>query len=274
MLSIATGGTFSFATQPVYAPAPPNNDRAWDDYNRRCRDANKEDTKDCKEKLKLLYNPSGGGIDDCKSENDAFIKAKTDFSDACAAANLGDSCAEDIVKCEEKDSEDRKDNTPRKRDTNKPLDVNAAKDLYEKCPSRAGEDLDKYEKQLKEQEEKVKKLKAEVPELEEKANKVLSATNEKLTQIKVEMTDKQKKLAEDLQKITEEKDGAEKAITEQVTAIAAQIAKAQDAIGEVSVTKLEGQLKLKQTKIQADLNCHASATAQVSKMQTDVLAAS
>jgi predicted nucleic acid-binding Zn-ribbon protein len=213
----------------------------------------------------------------CDNAPDNYTKALQDFSGACGEANLGGECADELAKCvktndkdKDPDAERSSRRTTTKRDANQPYDVDGVK---KQCPAMAGKDLDKLKKELADQREKVKKLEKELPDIEDKANKAQSATNEKLQQIKTDMADKQKKLSEDLQKLSDEKDGAEKQITDQVTGITQQIAKANDALGQVSITKMDGQLKLKQTKTQADLNCHASASAQVAKMQTDTLEA-
>jgi hypothetical protein len=217
------------------------------------------------------------GGDQCKTAPADWKKAQGEFSAACGKTSLGGDCAEEISKCLKTNSSSENDpdlstsgRSTTKRNANQPYDP---KSVDKMCPAMAGKDLEKLTKELNEQKDKVKKLEKEIPELEEKANKVMSSTNEKLQQIKNDMTSAQKDHAKELQAIDEEKQSADKAIAAQVTGLQAQISKARDALGQVSITRLEGQLKLKQTKTQADLNCHASASAQVAKMQTDVMAA-
>lgn len=209
---------------------------------------------------------------DCENKSEQFNTALKDFATACGDANMGGDCAKEVAKCmgTNKKDEDPDDDRParsRSRDKDQPYDVDGVK---KQCPAAAGEDIDKLKTELKEQKEKVKKLQDELPKIEEEANTKQSTNNDKLTQLEKEMGDAQEKMGEDMQKISEEQQGAEKAITDQVTAIAVQIAKARDAIREVSLTNLQGLMERKRAKTQTDLNCHASALAQISKMQNDV----
>lgn len=224
--------------------------------------------------------------DSCNKVTADYKKAKTAFEASCGPLPSGDlsdppgsiSCSFTIARCACIGKKPENQPAYLKCDAGDgevPSGLDAknikASKQFSQCPIIAATDLDKVDTQIDKQKEKVQKLEKEIPELQDKANKVISNTNEKLTNMRTKALEAQTKYAEDIEKLSNSKDEAEKAISDQVVAAQAEILKNQDALAQVGVEKLKGKMELKQTKIKIELNCHASASAQVAKMQGDAL---
>jgi len=238
-------------------------------YNTLCKDTATPDA-DCPQlKVRMKKKLLDGTYDPCDHSDEDFKKSMDDLSEACSKVNMNaGSCRKELAKCEGTNSE-KKHRGGRSRGDSEPLDADG---VAKQCPARAATDEDKYEKQLKDQQDKVDKLKKELPDLEDKKDKFVSEKNDKINEINDQMAKDAAEHSKELASIGKSRDQATKGISDQIAQLQAEISKSKDQISQASLTKLKGQLDMKQAKVQADLNCHAQATTQVQKLQDQAIA--
>jgi myosin heavy subunit len=205
----------------------------------------------------------------CTNADSDFKKSMDDLSDACGKVGMSKgSCRKELAKCEGTNSE-KHHKHGRSGGDGDPLDADG---VSRQCPAMAATDEEKYEKQLKEQQEKVDKLKKDLPDLEEKRDKFVSEKNDKVNEINDQMPKDAAEHSKELSQIGKSRDAATKGLSDQVAQLQAEISKSNDQISQTSLTKLKGALDMKTAKTQADLNCHAQATASVQKLQDQAMA--
>lgn len=220
----------------------------------------------CTNYWKSATDKNNGDVDPCKTELKDFKKAKNDFQTACGEAGITGDCVKAMAKCDPGAS--GSDNTESSDDDSKGA---SAERQFKKCPVLAGEDKDAFEKRMNDQRKKTDEMQKKIDDLESKANDKITATNEKLTEIKSQATDAAKKHQQDLKEATRAQQESEKAIMDQFYKLQSDISAGEDSLGQVDVSLREATVKLNATKAQIRLNCDASAMAEVSKLQDQVL---
>jgi hypothetical protein len=289
-LILGAGGAAAAATDSGnYGSSPPedcsvylkpdiNNPQAYED----CKNRNQQRVEN--DKTRATSSQNG-----CDQAINNWDKTKADLGTACSAIDAKQpssdegaiACTPDLVKCDcgaggVKNEQicggsESSDDDSGSRSSSATARARAAKAKFDKCPFLAGADLDAFEKRVKDQKERTDKLKKEISDLEDKANKSYNNTNEKLTQIKEEASRAQEEHAQKLKEASRNRDAAEQKIVQEIANMQTQISQAEDALSQEEVAMKTADIRLKATKSQIRMNCHASAMAQVSKMQDQVM---
>ncbi|NJL25832.1 MAG: hypothetical protein HC902_12090, partial [Calothrix sp. SM1_5_4] len=258
-------------------------------------DKNSQEYKDLAEDCKKYRNKSLNTMSsECDEEKKAFTKAASEFIGACNTAgitnktnpngNIG--CAMALqqcgcrfknpppdLQCDSIDSggdDDDSQNAPAAQ-IGGLKDLKAAEREFNYCPALAGKDLKDYEQKLKESQEKVKELEKKLPELQQAANEAMSQAEEKMQEIKKQNGEAAKEYTRAIRDAKRSHEAAVKALNDQIAQLQNQIASTDESIDQVELSKSDAELKKNETKKQIELNCHASASAQVAKLQAEQL---
>jgi len=156
-------------------------------------------------------------------------------------------------------------------DTAGQVDIGKARSRYNNCPAIGATGLKDVKKDMDDARKAVKDDLDKIPDLIDKKNKAMSDMNQALRDIRKQGNDDASQHRKDVSEAAKDAKAAQDSIQQQITAIQGQILKANDALREAQLAKYDAATKMKQTKVQAALNCHTSAIGQVTKMQQDIM---
>lgn len=248
--------------------------------------------KRCEEMEPKVFAAAGAAGETCDDKKKEYELAKKEFDTACGEANITTeqestsniACGYAMARCgcmrKEKTEEQKNawkcesdaDTKPRSRRTaGSGPDASAAKRRMKYCPQLGPGDLKKYEERAEKAADKVKELEDKVPQAQEAAQKALTDGQEKLDSIEQEMIAAQKKHGEELEAAEKEKSETQKRLEQELMAKQQQIGQIDEQIGQMDLSKVDADMKRSETITQVDLNCHATASAVVSKKQAEAL---
>jgi hypothetical protein len=232
--------------------------------------------KKVRQKLEGVIHNSGAG--NCDALDEKVRDAKGDFIGACGAIGLPtglQECANKRFECKCLNSgadHSGLDCSDMKSEGSKSsgLNVNAAANQMRYCPERA-KDPDQLQKDLDKAEEKLDKLKDKIPDLQDKVNDVGKDLRKTQAEVAKQSLEHQKEFSAALKKAKEGKDQKEQALIDKMGQIQSQIAQVDEQITQFDLAITDAAMKREETKTQIDLNCHATASATVSKLQSEAL---
>lgn len=194
------------------------------------------------------YNSSSGG---CTNVSEELSEAQGAFMTACSNMGLPNGvaeCAKAVDKCKTQSKSEKKS--------------------Y--CPGAP--DSDRVQKQLEKAEDRMDKLKEKLPELQEKLAEGTSESNNKIAELKQKGRDALTESTKAIRQAGRDKEEKQSKIVEQLAQVSSQILQIDEQIGQFELSKSDAAMKRDETKTQIDLNCHQTASATVSKLQSDALA--
>lgn len=209
--------------------------------------------------MRMSKGSSGTSCEDARPD---LQKARGELSAACNAMGLGTGIKECLAK--QKECDEFKPSSS----------ASSTKNATEKakyCPS-ISEDDDKIQKQLDKAEEKLATAREKLPDLQEKVTSASSEANKSISELRQKERDALSEMNKAIKETKREKDKEISRVQEQMAQIAAQLGQADEQIGQLELSKTDAAMKRDETKIQIDLNCHQTASATVSKLQSDALA--
>ncbi|NJM10164.1 MAG: hypothetical protein HC883_04645 [Bdellovibrionaceae bacterium] len=231
------------------------------------------------------------GSDECRDTEKEYTSARDTFSAACGSLGIPSggkegaiACShqQDRCKCLDKNFEDDSgdlnceevrssgSNTRSSQANNTGLiDLKAAEKQLKYCPQKSPDDTERYEKQLEKAQERVKELKKKLPEILTKGNEAQDLAAEKQNEAQRKAVEAQREFANELKEIKRKKEGDEQQAVAEMAQIRENMDKVDAQIRQLELSKIDAEVKLSEAKTQIELNCHATASAQVSRLQAE-----
>lgn len=260
-------------------------------WERDCKNLdpkNKAMVKKCEQRENAQF-----GSRECKTHEKDFKNAESEFTSACAALDLKSGGEEGAIACswskeqcrclsskisdEDKDKY-RCDEIPEAsaaensiRDEKGLINIARSRAKMEYCPDQMADDADKYEKQLDRENDKIKEAKKKLADLRKDSNKDQKDSRKAQNDVKKRAAEKQKEYSDGLQKIREEKENKENQLVQEMMGIRAKIDEIDSNIRKIGLAQATAAVKLSEAKTNIELNCHASASTMVSKLQAERL---
>jgi hypothetical protein len=150
-------------------------------------------------------------------------------------------------------------------------DVKTGEALLQYCPGKLGAEQKDLEKQFADSQKEVKRLEAELPKKQAEYSSIMAKNEEAMVGIQEKMTAAQNELDNQMTELQNAQSDAEQAATQKIQQLEEQIRRADDSIRQVELSKADIENTYTEAIKQIHLNCHASAVANVSKMQQDRL---
>jgi hypothetical protein len=245
--------------------------------------------KSMKEDLIALRTLSNGSYD-CNSAANNFQKAVHDFSTSCGSAGVSTSgsagniaCGQAMAQCgcvghpeatfgstKCSDVVGGESESSRSDSTEGP-DPEETKMRFKYCPAMASKDLDKYRDQLKDAQKDSDDASDKYNDAKKDAQKAQEDAQTKVDDLVQKQDEAQTQYEEAVEKAQKDKDQAQKDIMNQISQLQQQSLQTDDQIAQLDSAKLDAAMKRDETKKQIDLNCFASASATVGKMQSDAI---
>jgi hypothetical protein len=253
--------------------------------------------------LKRTRGQSGG--ETCRESEKAFDDAAGAFEAACGDAGLPRSdkeetnpdksgaigcswsinrcvCLQDNVSSDDKVKYKCDEGSGSRRNSNSSafgsqgiglIDLGQAKDRMKFCPQADSDDTERYEKQLKDSQDRVRDLKKKMPELMNKGSEAQDKAEQAQNEARRKAADAQKEFGNEMKEIKRKKEADEQQAVAEVTATREKMDQLDAQIRQLEMSKVDAEVKLSEARTQIELNCHATASQQVSARQTAKLAA-
>lgn len=227
----------------------------------------KEGKDEIASKLEAAYEKcerlrGSGSTGSCDTKSKDLREAQGDFIGACGAVGLPEGlrdCAKKMRECKNRKS------------SSGGTAIEKATALAKYCPHKSGPARERFTKELEQAKKDLKAAEDKIPGLTEKVTdgagdgrKEMNATKEKQRE---EISRHNKALLEASQNRRKE----EQRIYREMAQVAAQISQIDAQLIQADLQKTDAARKRDQQKVQVDLNCHANASATVSKIQAEAL---
>ena len=267
----------------------PATDKACAYYNDNCFNTNdsRKTTDKCTFNETTCHQDVSNSDNPCASNKatTTYNDAKSKFEVACSQANVPLVGQDDIgcgikmtgcrclnggsgqigqVRC------DAKGAASSSGDSDVP-DSKQAAAQYKTCPALASRDNSDSKDSLKEAEKDARADQDKVNEAQEKVSKAQEDASTKQEELADKATEAQSKYSEEQEAAQKEATDAQKGIMDQLSALQNQSLALDEQIGQQQLQLSQAAIERDKQKTQVELNCHAQATATVSKFQGEAL---
>lgn len=156
----------------------------------------------------------------------------------------------------------------RNRSNNGLIDLKNARNKMKWCPDKDPDDIERYEKQLEKSQERIRELKKKLPDTLNKGNEAQDKASQAQNDAYRKGAEAQKEFANELKEIKKQREGEEQQAVAEMASMREKIDQIDAQIRNIELEKVNAEVKLGDTKIELELQCHAQASKQVSDLQT------
>jgi hypothetical protein len=211
---------------------------------------------------------------DCSTIDEKLRQATTDFSGACAKANLTSAGSAPNIACSAAmkgcDSS-QVGKAAVAQDPNKPYDIDMETARFNKCPAYAGVDLPKLREAVEQQRKAVADMRKELPSLQKELLAGKQQAAKQQADLRKEQAQAQKEHSKEMRDIIRQASDKDKELQDKLNQL-------QNALNEKYAQIAQSKQKqsaainiLEDSKSKIRLNCYAQASAQVAQEQKDAL---
>ncbi len=234
----------------------------------------------------VIYD--GRDVGGCDSAKKDYMAAEGEFRSSCLggiptsgpAGNIACGYAIERCKCSGMSTSDPQyaklncNEAPTEVGGSTPIghyDIPAAKRLFKFCPDYAAADLKELEKEFREAKKDLRELEKKRPELLRKIQQAKEQGLEKMNQAKKAMAEAAKQRREKITEAKRQHRQAQNQLMDRLAQLQEELLKNDEGRTEVALSRHEAKIVRDQDITAVRMNCHATATAQVTKLQAERL---